>query len=185
MKLDLSDLSEPTTDILEDLVKEFEQIEKEHDEFEVKKELQGKRKNINSLEDLMHYISDIEENYTLGYGAVPRAIAQAMLATGLYLANKNGLSGFQANCVLMDIFTGWNHMSNKCGLKVIDYDRMLYPNCEDEFDKTIPQPIFEALQKEAQNWLNDPCLIEIASPAGIKHLQSIVNGTPPFGYKVG
>lgn len=155
-------------------------LEKEN-EFEAKETLQKERKNINSLDDLMNYIQNIKDNYNIGYGTAPRAIAQAALATSWYLADVFGITGFQAGCVMWDFIRDWSYPRNECGMKIVDYDDMLYPQYEDKFQKTIRKDVFEALQKEAEKNLEN---YESAHPNVVKHWKSIADGNVPFGYVI-
>ena len=148
-------------------------------EFEVKEILEKERKNIKSLDDLMNYIQNIIDNYDIGYGTAPRAIAQAALATSYYLADMFGITFFQASCVMWDFIKDWSFRGNKCGLKIVNYDDMLYPQYNYKFQKTIKKDTFEALQKAAENNLKKH---QFSSSAVIKHWKSIVDGNVPFEY---
>ena len=79
----------------------------------------------------------MKENCNYGYGQAPRAIAQAALATAWYLSSEFGITGFQASFVMWDFILDWQYRNNKCGLKMIDYDDMLYPQYEHKF---VPYP---------------------------------------------
>ena len=148
-------------------------------EFEAKEILEKERKNIKSLDDLMNYIQNIRDNYDIGYGTAPRAIAQAALATSYYLADMFDITGFQASCVMWDFIKDWSFRGNKCGLKIVNYDDMLYPQYNHKFQKTISKDTFKALQKAAENNLKKN---QFSSSAVIKHWKSIVDGNVPFGY---
>lgn len=148
-------------------------------EFEAKGILEKERKNIKSFDDLMNYIKNIRDNYDIGYGTAPRAIAQAALATSYYLADMFDITGFQAGFVMWDFIKDWSFRGNKCGLKIVNYDDMLYPQYNYKFQKTISKDTFEALQKEAENNLEKG---RYAPPNVIKHWKSIVDGNVPFGY---
>ncbi len=148
-------------------------------EFEVKEILEKERKNIKSLDDLMNYIQSIRDNYDIGYGTAPRAIAQAVLATSYYLADMFGITGFQASFVMWDFIKDWSFRGNKCGLKIVNYDDMLYPQYNYKFQKTIKKDTFEVLQKAAENNLKK---YKSASSNVIEHWKSIVDGNVPFGY---
>ena len=150
-------------------------------EFEVKEILEKERKNIKSLDDLMNYIQNIRDNYDIGYDTAPRAIAQAALATSYYLADMFGITGFQAGFVMWDFIKDWSFRGNKCGLKIVNYDYMLYPQYNYKFQKTIKKDTFEALQKAAENNLKKH---QLSSSAVIKHWKSIVDGNVPFGYTI-
>lgn len=150
-------------------------------EFEIKKELEEKRKHIDNQKDLFEYLKDVEKNYNCGYGESARAVAQAMLATGWYFSNVFGLTGFQASCLIWDVIRDWQFSSNKCGLKIVDFDNMLYPQYEEKFEKTITKSVWEQLQKEANVRLAQR---NYAHPDVKEHWKKIVNGIVPFGYTV-
>ena len=124
-------------------------------EFELRDKLKEDRKNIKSFDELISFLQNVKENCNYGYGEAPRAIAQAALATAWYLSSEFGITGFQASFVMWDFILDWQYRNNKCGLKMIDYDDMLYPQYEYKFEKTLSTDIFEALQKEASKLFED------------------------------
>lgn len=152
-------------------------------EFDIRDELQEKRKNIKSFEDLTAFLKDVEEHYNCGYGEAPRAMAQASLAVAWYLARKFGITGFQAGFVMWDFIRDWEFRCNQCGLKIVDYDNMLYPQYDYKFEKTITPDTWYALQTAAKKNLEDH-LENPAHPRVQEHWQSIVDGKVPFGYTV-
>ena len=90
------------------------------------------------------------------YGSICCAIANSALAAA-NAANhhkKAGITGFQAGAVMWEFIRQWNYSHNKCGLRIVDYDNMLYAQYEDKFQKTISKSVFEALQKQAQEHLD-------------------------------
>ena len=150
-------------------------------EFEVKEQLERERNEIESFDDLVAFLQRVKDTCNTGYGTAPRSIAQAALATAWYLSNEFGITGFQACCTMWDFIQGWQYSENECGLKIIDYDNMLYPQYSYRFEKSITQNTFEALQKVARQKLEDR---EWAHPNVVRHWESIVNGNVPFGYVV-
>lgn len=156
-------------------------MENKLDEFKMRDLLKEKRKEIKDLDDLIEFLKYVKENCNYNYGVVPRSIAQAALATAWYLSNEFGITGFQAGFVMFDFIRDWNFSNNKCGLKIIDYDDMLYPQYYDKFKNTISRETFEELQKEAEENLKNT---EYAHPNVVAHWQSIVEGKVPFGYKI-
>ena len=91
------------------------------------------------------------------YGSICCAVAASALAAA-NAANhhkKAGITGFQAGAVMWEFIQQWNYPSNKCGLRIIDYDNMLYSQYNDKFEKTISKSTFEALQKQAQKLLDE------------------------------
>ena len=151
-------------------------------EFELRDKLKEERKNIDTFDDLINFLRNIKDNYNCGYGEAPRAIAQASLAVAWYLSREFGITGFQASFVMWDFIRDWLYPSNECGIRLIDFDNMLYPQYEDKFQKTIAPDTFDALQNKAKR------LIEIdgdhAHPAVIEHWKSIAAGNIPFGYTI-
>lgn len=150
-------------------------------EFVLRDELREKRANIKTFEELTAFLEYVEKNCNSGYGEAPRAMAQASLAVAWYLADKFGITGFQAGCVMWDFVCGWNYRNNECGLKITDYDDMLYPQYAYKFAKTIRSSVWTELQKEARKRLAER---GSAHPAVVAHWQSIVDGVVPFGYTV-
>lgn len=148
----------------------------------MKEELEQKRKNINSFDDLINFLQYVKNNCDYGYGVAPRSIAQASLAVAWYLAKEFGITGFQASFVMWDFIKSWSYEDNKCGLKIVDYDNMLYPQYEDKFDKVIPKETWELLQKQAEQELKESGYY--ANLNVVDHWSSIMNGRVPFGYKV-
>ena len=158
-------------------------MENDNREFEVKAQLENERKNIKTFDDLVSFLERVKNTCNTGYGTAPRAIAQAALATAWYLSSEFGITGFQAGCTMWDFIRDWEFPTNECGMKIVNYDNMLYPQYGYEFEKTIPQYTFESLQKTAKKNLekyND----EYTSPSIIAHWKSIVDCNVPFGYVV-
>ena len=150
-------------------------------EFEVKEQLEKERKDIKSFDDLVTFLQRVKDTCNTGYGTAPRAIAQAALATAWYLASDFGITGFQASFVMWDFIRDWQYSSNECGMKIVDYDNMLYPQYDDKFDKTISKDTYEALKKVAERKLKESTY---AHPNVINHWKSIVDGNIPFGYSI-
>ena len=155
------------------------EVENEDREFEVKEQLEKERRDIKSFDDLIAFLQRVKDTCNTGYGTAPRAIAQAALATAWYLASDFGITGFQASFVMWDFVRDWLYPDNECGMKIVNYDNMLYPQYEYQYEKTISKDTFEALQKAARKKLEER---KAAHPAVIAHWQSIVDGNVPFAY---
>ena len=135
-----------------------------------------------TTDTLNSFINYIMNDYGHDYGTVCHAFAACALAT-IHACNKaeqGGITMFQASAVMWDIVGQLLYPNNKCGLRMIDYDDMLYPQYDDKFDKTIDSYTFNALQNEAKELLEK----DSAHPHVIAHWQSIVDGVVPFGYKI-
>lgn len=152
----------------------------ESKEFEVKETLERNRKEINSFEELVSFLEDVKDNYNCGYGEAPRSIAQAALATAWYLAKEFGITGFQAGFVMWDFIRDWMYSSNECGMRIVNYDDMLYPQYDYKFEKCISRETFETLKIVAESKLKE----NYGHPSVREHWQSIVDGNVPFGYTI-
>lgn len=181
-------------------------------EFIAKEELQAKRREIGEdFDKLVEFLKDVRDNYNYDYGVAPRAIAQATVATAWYFAYVFGITGFQAGFVMWDFIRDWKYRDNECGLKIVDYDLMLYPQYEYKFtEKTISEWQWEALQEKAKKELDrinetvdsynksqaegmedfinkegrDWVDTDFCNVRVLNHWKSIVNGIVPFGYRV-
>lgn len=139
-----------------------------------------------TIETLPMFMNHIMNDYDHDYGTVCHAIAACSLAAA-WAANKHGqgyITGFQASFVMWDFIKEWMYSSNQSGLRIVDYDDMLYPQYKDKFDKIISKEIFEGIQKAAQESLEEVKQGREAHPGVIKHWESIVAGNVPFGYKI-
>lgn len=155
-------------------------IENDTREFEVKSQLENERKNIKTFDDLVSFLERVKDTCNTGYGTAPRAIAQAALATAWYLSSEFGITGFQAGFTMWDFIRDWSFRTNECGMKIVDYDEMLYPQYAYKFEKTISKDTFEALQEAAKKKLEEAHAYTHQDV--IKHWKSIVDGNVPFGH---
>lgn len=153
----------------------------ESSEFKTRDELRAKRKEVKTFDDLIEFLRDVKDNYNIGYGDAPRAIAQAALGVAWFLSGEFGITGFQAGCVTWDFIRDWSHTSNKTGMALVDYDNMLYPQYGYKFEKTIAPNIWECMVEEAKKLLTDS---PNAHPDVVAHWKSIADGNPPFGYTI-
>lgn len=104
-----------------------------------------------TFETLPEFFNEMFEG-SFDYGSICCAVAASALAAASAANHhkKAGITGFQAGAVMWEFIQQWNYVSNKCGLRIIDYDNMLYAQYSDNFEKTISKSTFEALQKQAQ-----------------------------------
>lgn len=140
-----------------------------------------------TFETLPEFIRHVMNDYVHDYGTVCRAIGACTVATAWAFDRmegaRGGITGFQAGFVMWEFIRNWTYTSNKCGLRIIDYDKLLYPQYEDSFDKTIKPEVWEAVQKAAREeleGLSDGC----AANSVVMHLKSIAAGKVPFGFTV-
>lgn len=136
-----------------------------------------------TIETLPSFLNHILGDYKHDYGTICHALAAGSVATLWAMNNhKNaGITGFQAGAVMWEFIRHWNRTNNKTGLRLVDFDNMLYPQYSDEFQKTISKDTWEHLQKEASKNIseNGRAHIEV-----VAHWKQIVNGRVPFGYSI-
>lgn len=139
-----------------------------------------------TIETLPQFINHIMNDYEHDYGTICHAIAACPLAAA-WAANKHEqghITGFQASFVMWDFIKEWMYSSNQSGLRLVDYDDMLYPQYENKFDKVISKETFDSIKKAAQERLEEVKQGREVHPDVIKHWGSIVAGNVPFGYQI-
>lgn len=151
------------------------------EEMHLEKEWFEEAGKVKTSDELKAFADHILNDYEHDYGTACHAVAACALAGAWLGCEKEGLSGFQAGFVMWDFIRNWTYTANKCGLKIVDYDDMLYPQYEERFDKTIRKDHWEEIQQEARRKLKEE---HGAHPAVIAHWQSIAEGVVPFGYRV-
>ena len=138
-----------------------------------------------TLKTLPDFINHVMNDYDHDYGTICHAVAACALAAAWAANNESGaqggITGFQAGFVMWDFIRQWNYPTNKSGMRILNFDDMLFPQHDYRFEKMIDETVWEKLQEEAKNNLADK---EYAHPAVIAHWQSIVDGKVPFGYAV-
>lgn len=151
-------------------------------EQEYKELIYEKAKTIKTKQDLDALLDGVINDKELDYGKICYAISGCMLAVLNYIdrSEVGGITGFQASII------GWQMVrklicDNETSLKLINYDDMLYPQYERDFDKVIDEKLWKMLQEKAKEKLEK---VPDAHPDVIKHWQSIVDGKVPFGYKI-
>ena len=154
----------------------------EKDKEEVKWYADAKNQTLSTLPS---FINHLLVDYEHDYGTICKAIAAAMLGAGYAVNNSNqgGITGFQAGSVMWEFIKEWSYSNNSCGLKILDYDNMLYPQYNNMFDKTISANTFKALQEMAKKNLLERNKEHI-HPDVLNHWKSIADGKIPFGYTI-
>ena len=135
-----------------------------------------------TIETLPKFIEGMMgENHN--YGSVCCAVTAAALAAA-WAANhhKNGgITGFQGGAIMWEFIQQWRYTNNKCGLKIINYDDMLYPQHGYKFtEKKISKDCWAGLQRLAKEKINEGHAVQSV----LSHWGSIVDGVVPFGYSV-
>lgn len=149
-----------------------------------KKEIIELSTGIKSIDDLPEVCHKILDGYFHTYSTIVDAIGACCIAAA-WAADRSehgGISVFQAGCVMWYFIRNYMYRNNKVGLKITDYDDMLFPQNADKFEKTIPRHIFESLQKAAEEKLAKDN--GYAHPNVVEHWINITEGEVPFGYKI-
>lgn len=136
-----------------------------------------------TLEELPKFINHLVNDYEHDYGTICHAMTAGAIAT-MYAMDKEdcgGITGFQASAIMWLFIRHWIKANNKVGLKLVDYDNLLWPGRRDMFDKVLEPSTFAKLQEAAKENLQK---YKHAHPAVIEHWQNIVDGFVPFGYRV-
>lgn len=108
--------------------------------------------------DFQEFFRHLTEDYTHDYGTVCHAMAAiglaAMRAFNKSEGARGGITGFQAGCVMWEVIRHMNYENNKCGLRILDMDDLLYPQCEYKFH-TISIDTWNVVQEEAKNRISE------------------------------
>ena len=130
------------------------------------------------------FFREMTEDYIHDYGTVCHAMAAVGLAAMFAFNNsegaRGGITGFQAGCVMWEVIRHMNYENNKCGLRLLDMDDLLYPQYEHKFT-AISKDTWDAVKKEAQKRLLER---GAAHPDVVAHWESIINGKVPFGLRI-
>lgn len=143
-------------------------------------------KNVDELEAFVKKLCAFEHQYnTIIYAVSASALAAARCTDRS--AKNGGITGFQAGAVMWEFVTQWFLPNNKLGMRLWDYDELMYPQYEEKFTmREIPRKRMDNMIAEAKRLLaeaekpDQPVLNEDVK----KHWQSIADGVPPFGFQV-
>ena len=104
-----------------------------------------------TLDKLPDFLNKLMNDYGHDYGTICHAFASGAIATvrAMDHSEHGGITGFQAGAIMWEFIRNWNYNHNKTGLKIIDFDKFLYPQYSDYFQKTISPEAWVAIQKEA------------------------------------
>lgn len=142
--------------------------------------------HVKTTDELVAFINHVMNDYEHDYGTVVHAVAACALAA-TWCANEcgGGITGFQAGFVMWDYIRHTMYQTNKCGMKIVNYDDMLYPQCDYKFEKTIKPSTWEKIQDLARERIeSSEKNNDIIAKSVMEHWKSIVNGEVPFGYTV-
>ena len=116
------------------------------------------------------------------YGTICRAVTACALgaARAADHSEHGGITGFQAGCIMWDFVTEW--LSVKGPARMLRYEHMLFPQYEQDFDKTVSKDTAEYLKTEARKMLAEEQ--KFLDERVRKHWEMLAEGKLPWGYKV-
>lgn len=142
-----------------------------------------------TLETLPEFIDYLMNGYEHDYGTCVKAAAAAMIGTFAAFNKQEGFTGFQAGFIpwlMMNEFWG----ESKVGRKVLDFDKMLYPQYGFMYEKTIKPETFARLKEVARKKIEEAAEALANGDENhvcnnvYRHWKSIAEGNIPFGYKI-
>jgi hypothetical protein len=156
-------------------------------EQELRDKWQKEARACATKEDLIKLFDEIaahKHDYgsiVVGCGAIALAAAHTMNRAPTC---GGGITGFQAGCVMWEFVCSWTYENNKCGLRLIDYDNLCYPQYKDNFTKpSITKGVLEAVQKRCKELLKGE-KGSGASDRVVAHWKAIAAGGVPFGLEI-
>lgn len=145
-------------------------------EFEARDYILGKK--INSTDDIKALADEITEKFNYDYGVAPRCVGAFLTVCANYFCSVMGMTGFQAGFVMWDFILGFNYPHNKCGMRILDFDKLLYPQYLHMF-KEVPEDTWKLVVEEAKKELDQKD--QLVSCTVVQHWKDIANGKIPDG----
>ena len=129
-----------------------------------------------NIEELAEYIDSLV-NQPQSYGTCVYAMSLASVATFNYVADKLGVTGFQASCADMDFLKRIRRLEH--GFRITDYKNLLFPQYyyDPEAFPTARQLLeknLERLQEDARGFLEEEGE-RMVHPDVLKHWEWIVS----------
>lgn len=149
----------------------------------IKSEWFAKAKQITSADELQKFADHLFEDYEHDYGTSLMAVSALVTAAAWYGTNVMGLTALQATFIKWNFMANFEFQNNKCGLKLMDFDNMLYPWFDYKFDNVIPEERFKKLQEQAKLKMDSTDKDSVNEEVW-NHWESIVNGQVPFGWRL-
>lgn len=138
-----------------------------------------------TLETLPSFLNYLMEGFSHDYGTTCHALAAGACATAWAMNNhaNGGITGFQAGAVMWEFIKGWNMSDNKCGMRLIDYDNLCYPQYIYKFQgSSISKHTFKAVQNRCREFYEKHD--NYTHPDVLRHWQDIIEGNMPEGITI-
>lgn len=139
--------------------------------------------DLGSTEAVTRALPELAEKYCQTYEGTAEFIGTYLAALGNQMCKEIGTTGFQKSHTLFKFIFAFNFQHNKTGLKLVNYDDMLYPQYAYLFAPVISQTVWKNLQAQAEKLLQEH-EGEYVHPDVRMHWQRIADGNVPHGYTV-
>lgn len=146
-------------------------------------------KKITTLDEFNEFFNDIftSGKYCITYDSICHALAALSIAA-FHLGDNSpigGITGFQASHVMWMIISREFIRNNKTGLRLINYDKLMYPQYVDSTcldSRLLSKNTHESLITECKNMIAEES--RYASDTVVDHWKKIAEGWLPDGYRV-
>lgn len=141
---------------------------------------------IHSVDDLAKFANELVEHAKSLKDGEDFYNDTSSIASSLSLAATSmcsylfGMTLFQMGYVMWTIIDKMVLEKHDVGMRLVNFNNMLYPQYKYRFEKTIDSELWASIQKKAAELIENGDIVGEVR----KHLQSIVDGKVPFGYKV-
>jgi hypothetical protein len=140
-----------------------------------------------TLDTLPAFLDNLANNYIHDYGTICHAMAAAALGAteAIDKSPSGGITGFQAGAVMWEFIRQWKQVDGP--MRLVNFDSMLYPQYQGDFEKTMSQETLDWLKKQAEKLIqeNNTSSNNLkASSTVVEHWKFIASGGIPFGYTI-
>lgn len=139
-------------------------------------------KGKDGVKSLDEFYRHLTQDYQHDYGTCCHAIIAMAVAAIEKMSREFGITGFQHSCVMWGIIRREFRDHNKLGLRLLDYDNLLYPQFQDEFRQIeISEEQAEKIRKQAQANIDEGGMV---APAVEEWWKKLASGWLPDYVKV-
>lgn len=135
-----------------------------------------------TLETLPAFLKELAE-YEHDYGTICHAMALGAVATcwAIDKSPQGGITGFQGGAITWEFVRHWDpSLLGDCGARLLNYEHMLYPQYDHQFNTISAATWAEVQQRAAKNLAE----VSDAHPNVIARWKSVCEGVIPAGYTV-
>ena len=116
----------------------------------------AKARNINNPDELAEFARYLFCKQEHTYDSAVHAVSALAIAGAWFGSRIEGITSFQASYVKFDFIREFNHIGTRVGLKVVDYDDLIYPQHTDDFiGVKIKERIWRSLQQACKRELSN------------------------------